>query len=395
MSDLYERLGVSRSASFEEIRSAYKSQALKHHPDRGGNEEEFKKIQEAHEVLSDEGRRRHYDMTGSAIEQGGGGNPFAGMAQAFGNQGMAAGGIPFSFMGGAGPFGMPGVQFDMGNIFSGLFGGGGPAGPQRKRKMPVGPNKTSDISLRLEQFYKGHNLKLKFNQSRTCTGCNGSGAESTDECGSCKGSGGKTVMRQIGPGMIAQTTMPCDACNGDGRRVMKVCRGCQGKKLVDKEKELDIQIEPGMTDGQRLVFPGECSDSPDFEKPGDVILTLQCVGMPDTYEWKGNDLHIKTTISYAESVLGFTRILEDHPNGLKPALTWRGGPLLHGATLKLEGLGMPVSGSEKKGSLFLQIVITPPPVVPWSAEDAAKLQSVLGGAAASFTDVGTPLTFVS
>jgi len=389
MSDLYERLGVSRSASFEEIRSAYKSMALKHHPDRGGSEEEFKKVQEAHEVLSDEGRRRHYDMTGSAMEQGGGGNPFAGMAHG----GTTASGIPFSFMGGAGPFGMPGVQFDMGGIFNGLFGGG-PPGPQRRRKMPVGPNKTSDISLKLEQFYKGHNLKLKFNQSRTCTTCKGSGAESTDECGSCKGSGGKTVMRQIGPGMIAQTTMPCDACNGDGRRVMKVCRGCQGKKLVDKEKELDIQIEPGMTDGQRLVFPGECSDSPEFETPGDVILTLQCVGMPDTYEWKGSDLHVKITITYAESVLGFTRTLEDHPNGLKPAVSWRGGPLLHGAQLKLEGLGMPTSHGTK-GWLFLQIVITPPAVVPWSAEDAAKLQSVLGGAAASFTDVGTALTFVA
>jgi DnaJ family protein A protein 2 len=390
MSDLYECLGVNRSASLEEIRSAYKSRALIHHPDRGGNEEEFKKIQEAHEVLSDEGRRRHYDMTGSAVDHPGGGHPFAGMA----TQGMAAGGIPFSFMGGAGPFGMPGVQFDMGDILNGLFGGGGSPGPQRRRKMPVGPNKTSDISLKLEQFYKGHSLKLKFNQSRTCTACAGSGAEATDECGSCRGSGGKTVMRQIGPGMIAQTTMPCDACNGDGRRVMKICRGCQGKKLQDKEKELDIQIEPGMTDGQRLVFPGECSDSPDFEKPGDVILTLQCIGMPDTYEWKGSDLHVKTTITYSESVLGFTRTLSDHPADKKPTVSWRGGPLLHGATLKLEGLGMPTAHGTK-GALILQIVITPPPLVAWSAEDAAKLQSVLGGAAASFTDVGSFLTFVA
>ena len=387
MSDLYAALGVSRSASHDEIRSAYKSLSLQHHPDRpGGNEETFKKIQEAHEVLSDEGRRRTYDMTGSVNGSGNGSmSSDGGGAPGFG---MAAGGIPFSFMGGA--FGIPEVHFNMGDMFGGLFGGGG--GPKQRRRGGVGPNKFHEIGIRFQDFYKGHEIKLKFNQARKCGGCDGSGAEATEPCGPCNGQGSRTMMRQIGPQMIAQTQVACEICSGEGKRVMKVCRGCQGKKLLESEKQLEINVTPGMRDGQKIPFVGECSDSLEFDKPGDVVLTLQCVGMPEKYEWKDDDLWVTATITYAESVLGFTVTLSDHPSGLSPVLTWQGGPLLHGAVLKRDALGMPKKEGGF-GALFLRTVITPPPVVPWSSEDAAKLQSVLGGVAASFGSSGEPLTF--
>ena len=376
-SDLYATLGISRSASTEEIRSAYKSLSLKHHPDRPtGDEAKFKQIQEAHEVLSDAGRRSMYDMTGSLDERGPPMNPMAG---------MAAGGIPFSFM--SGPFGIPEVHFNMGDMLNGMFGGGG--GTKPRRRAPVGPNKHHEIGIRFIDFYRGHEIKLKFNQARKCTGCDGSGAEVTEPCGPCGGQGARTGMRQIGPGMIAQMQMQCEVCGGDGNRVMKVCRGCQGKKLLEAEKQLDIRVEPGMRDGQVLTFPGECSDSLDFDRPGDVLLRLQCVEIPENYEWKGDDLWFTAKISYAESVLGFTRTLSTHP--LTPTVTWQGGPLLHGAVLKREGGGMPVQGG-RLGALYLKILITPPPLVPWSSEDAAKLQSVLGGVAATFAG-GDPLTF--
>jgi len=200
------------------------------------------------------------------------------------------------------------------------------------------------------------------------------------------------MMRQIGPQMIAQTQVACEICSGDGKRVMKVCRGCQGKKLLESEKQLEINVTPGMRDGQKIPFVGECSDSLEFDKPGDVVLTLQCVGMPEKYEWKDDDLWVTATITYAESVLGFTATLSDHPSGLSPVLTWQGGPLLHGAVLKRDALGMPKKEGGF-GALFLRTVITPPPVVPWSSEDAAKLQSVLGGVAVSFGSSGEPLTF--
>lgn len=396
MPDLYAALGVSRQATTDEIRSAYKSLSLQHHPDRPtGNEAKFKEIQEAHEVLSDEGRRAAYDRTGS-IQEGG---SFGGFGFPGGNP-MAAGGIPFSFMGGGGGFGIPEVHFDMGDMFNGLFGGG--AGKPRRRGGK-GPNKFHDIGVRIQDFYKGHEIKLKFNQARKCGSCSGSGAEATEPCSPCGGAGRRTMMRPIGPNMIAQTQVDCEICSGEGKRVMRVCRGCQGKKLVESEKQLEIKVGPGMRDGQKVPFIGACSDSLEYDTPGDVVLTLQCV-VPESYEWKGDDLWVTTSITYAESVLGFTKTLADHPSGREIVVSWQGGPLLHGATLRREGLGMPLPSNggygsspagPNHGALYLRIQVVPPPVVPWSSEDAAKLQSVLGGVAASLSPTGEALSFVT
>lgn len=374
--DLYQRLGVNRNASTDEIRKAYKTLAKEKHPDRGGNHEEFQAIQEAHEVLTNDDRRRMYDMTGDTSDN----------HQDMG--GMAAGGIPFAFMRGAGPFGMPGVQFDMGDLFGNIFGGGGGGGP-RRRKADRGPNKHHDIGLRLADFYKGHEINLKFNQARKCTGCRGTGAEKSESCGPCGGSGMKTSMRQIGPGMIAQTRSQCDACGGEGTRTLQPCKQCHGKKYFEREKQLDIKIRPGMRDGEQLVFAGECSEEPEFEHPGDVVLTLRRVtegeGEYDTFEWVGDDLWIRKQITYSESVLGFRTVLKNHPNGAEPEFVWRGGPLIHGAVVQMPGLGMPRKGGGF-GTLFIQVMIIPPPTEAWSPASAATLQSVLGGPVATLDE---------
>jgi DnaJ family protein A protein 2 len=385
MSDLYERLGVDRDASKETIRRAYKDLAREKHPDRGGDPEEFKRIQEAHEVLCDEERRRNYDDTGSVTD---GGGPMSG---------MAAGGFPFHFMSGAGPFGMPGVSFDMGDVFSHIFGGGG--GPQRRSKAPRGPNKQHDIGLTLKDFYKGKEIKLKFNQARNCTSCGGNGADSTEPCGQCGASGFKTIMRQIGPGIMAQSRMPCDGCGGMGKRILRACGTCHGKRFAEREKALDIKIVPGMRDGQNLVFEGECSDSAEFERPGDVVLTLRRsdagVGDLDEFEWSGDDLTIRRSITYAESILGFSMTLEKHPGG-PLNIIWHGGPLIHGAMLKYEGGGMPRHTGSGFGTLYIQVMISPPPTVAWSPEDAAKLASVLGESVGGLSSNGaTPLILAS
>jgi len=377
MSDLYDRLGVSRDASTEEIRRAYKDAARTHHPDRGGNTETFKKIQEAHEILSDDERRKMYDMTGSTSND------------PSGSGATTAGGFPFHFMSGMGPFGMPGVAFDMGDIFGNIFGGGGGSGGPKKtqRRGGRGPAKHHDIGLKLSDFYKGAEIKLKFNQARKCLDCKGTGAESTEPCGQCGGQGMKVQMRQIGPGMIAQTRAPCDACEGEGKRTMRVCRGCHGKKFNEREKMLEIKIVPGMKEGEKLTFAGECSDTLEYDEPGDVILTLRRADEENPFVWKDADLYIQKTISYAESVLGFTITLDAHPNGQAPRFVWNGGPLIHGAVLEMKSGGMPIAAGSKQGgtygNCYIQIQITPPNTKPWTPEEAAKLQSVLGGTAAS------------
>jgi len=372
MSDLYARLGVGREATTEEIRKAYKDLAKRKHPDRGGNAEEFKGIQEAHEVLIDDQRRRMYNMTGAVNEQG----PPP-------QQGPMPGGFPFP--------GMFGQGVDMGNIFNQMFGG-----PGRKPRVHRGPNKHHDVGLSLEDFYKGRDIPVKFNQARRCTSCRGTGAEATENCGPCNGQGVRTQLRQIGPGMMAQTRSPCDVCSGEGTRTIRVCRACQGKKYNEREKQLDVKITPGMRDGEQILFAGECSDSHEFETPGDVVLTLRrTTTSQEVFEWRDDDLWMQKTVSFVESILGFHFVLATHPNGQSPAFSWRGGPLIHGAVVQMTGMGMP----RKKGgygNLYVQIAITPPPTAPWSAEDAAKLQSVLGGEANSIEEgLSMPLSLYS
>ena len=385
-SDLYQRLGVARGASADEIKKAYRGLAREHHPDKGGDPEQFKAIQEAHEVLSDDRRRQMYDMTGS-VNEGGGGGGGGGMG------GMAAGGVPF-FMSQMGPFGMPGVNFDMGDLLGSMFGGGGfgaggAGGGRRPQRGGKGPDKRQDVGLRLEQFYKGTDIKLKFNQARRCGMCNATGAETTEACGAgCNGTGFRTVHQQIGPGMMVQSRAPCDACSGSGKRVLRMCKGCQGKKFIQKEKILDIKVLPGMVIGEALTFAGECSDMLEYDAPGDVILDLKlAMDGPPKYEWHGIDLTYKHYVSFAESILGFEVVLADHPSGTSPKYSWRGGPLINGSVLKMEGGGMPKRGGGF-GVLHLQICVRPPPTVAWSAEDAAKLASVLGAPSADMASEG-------
>jgi DnaJ-class molecular chaperone len=377
MPSLYETLGIERGASVDEIRKAYKSLAREKHPDRGGNAEEFKAIQQAHEVLCDEGKRRMYDMTGS-VDGESGGPP---------DMGMAAGGIPFSFMGGMGPFGMPGVAFDIGNMFGGIFGGGGPGGPQRQRSGKA-PNKHSDIGLRLADFYTGREIKLQFKQSRKCGTCAGSGAEKSEACGPCGGRGVRMVARMIGPGMMAQSTGPCDICSGEGKRIMKQCMTCHGKRFLEREKELAIHIKPGMHDGQTLVFPGECSETADYEEPGDVVLTLRRADPEATeWEWRGSDLHTKVQVSFGEAILGFRREIAGHPSGQPLVVEWSGGPITHLTVLEAAGKGMPrkeVPGTY--GVAFVQVHVAAPEARTWTAEERSQLRTLFGVTGA---DVGS------
>lgn len=367
---LYERLGVKQEATTEEIRRAYKQLAKEKHPDRGGDPEEFKQIQEAHEVLTDEGRRRMYDMTGSI--DGNGGGPHGG---------MAAGGIPFEFMGGMGPFGMPGVSFDFGSMFGSMFGGGGGGGGPSRTRPGKSPNKHHDIPITLSDFYKGRNITLRFNQARRCDACKGSGAEKSEPCNPCGGRGIRTQTRMIGPGMMAQTQGPCDVCNGEGKRVLRACQACHSKRFKEGEKVHNIEIKPGMSDGQTIILAGECSDTLEYESPGDVVLILKRADPPtndiDNWEWKGNDLWTRKRITFAESIVGFSKTLDGHPSGKKIVVSWKKGAILHNTILQAPGWGMPKRDGGF-GVCFIEIIVDSPPDKEWSEEDRKTLQSLFG-----------------
>lgn len=360
MGDLYTILGVSRTAETSEIRSAYKQLAKEHHPDKGGDAEKFKEISQAHEILSDDSKRKMYDMTGSTSSDGGGnghGNPFGGMPEMFSQMFGGMGG-PFGGMGGmpGGPFGgMPGMPGQ---------------GPNRKQNGK-GPGKSQDLPLRISDYYHGRSISIKFGRQSSCGTCKGSGASSTKPCDTCGGQGQVRQMIQMGPIQMLNHG-PCPACQGKGHQNVGNCNGCQGKGLLPEEKTLDIKIEPGMASGNTVVFPGMCSVHPNFTDAGDVTVVLREAdedGMAGTWSREGNRLKTSITVNLTEVLLGTTKILRGHPgfaNGIPIEIPagvqnmWTG---------TISGLGMPIRGTPRFGEAYITILVVP------TAEETTMLKA--------------------
>lgn len=286
--ELYERLGVSKDADTNEIKKAFKKLAMTHHPDKGGDPEEFKKIQHAHEVLTDEQKRHMYDMTGSDTGEMPQGGPFGG-----------------------------GMPFDMGDLFGGLFGMGGMGGmgrpgPGVRVKRPQGPPKTIEIPLTLKDFYHGKTLQVKFERHKFCEVCKGEGATSFQSCGSCRGQGVVRQVMMMGPIQMVNEG-PCRDCMGAGKKAAGNCYVCGGKKTKAQEKTIEVKIEPGMRPGEVLVFPKECSDDPNYEEPGDVHFVLQDAAGDEGWVRKGDDLETHVKLTLQESLLGCVKTLQGHP----------------------------------------------------------------------------------
>lgn len=330
--NLYSVLGVNRGADTEEIRKAYKALAREHHPDKGGDPEKFKELSQAHEILSDDGKRRNYDITGSVSDQ---------------PQQQHS------------PFGMPEA---FSHMFGGMFPGGGLNGNAPRRREGKSPGKNQDVPLRLDDFYKGRNLNIKLGRQCTCKTCKGLGGSSTEMCKQCSGRGQLNQMINMGPiQMMAQT--PCPPCSGRGQQSVGKCATCGGRGMTHEEKTMEVKVEPGMMPGNTIVFSGMCSDHPQFTEAGDVTVILREAEEENvnTALWarEGSRLKISVHINLAEAMLGVTKVLKGHPGypqGLPieiPAGTqnlWLG---------TFSGLGMPIRGTPRYGDAMITVIVSP------------------------------------
>ncbi len=358
-SDLYARLGLSKKATPDEIKKAYRKLALSKHPDRGGDKEEFQAIQQAHEVLMDPQKRAVYDATGSIPGEGGSGP--GGMDVPDINE------ILRMFTGG-GP-GMPG-----GFPFP-FFGGGGPGGGGQQPKAARGPNKMHEIGVSLPDLYKGKSFEFHMKRQVMCSRCDGKGGEDVEMCKACNGRGSRMEGQQMGP-MIAMTHVPCHTCSQTGQIAKTKCDACNGSRLVERESTLQARVEPGMQEGDRLVFPGQCSESPMYEAPGDVILVIRAA-TTDSEKWlrRGPELAIEVTLDLAEAMLGWERHIEDHPSGRPLHIIWKDGVIRDGEVLRIPGWGMPVRGTGNHGDLRLICRVSAVQGT-WSEEQLRALKSV-------------------
>ncbi len=336
--DYYEILGVSKSASDDEIKKAFRKQAVEHHPDRGGDEEKFKELNEAYEILKDSEKRKRYDQFGHA---GVGNDPGGGGYGGFGGaQGQS---MNFDF-----------GDLGLGDIFNSFFGGGG---GQRQQRPSQGQDVETNVDISFEQSIFGTEIELKLNLQAKCDHCDGSTVEPGYElktCDQCKGSGQVVTVQRTVFGNIQQPII-CPKCHGAGKIPEKVCSVCRGSGTRVKTVKISLKIPQGIEDGSviRLRERGQAiANGPngdlyvnvrvkphkDFTREGDLILSKQHVDMIDAT--LGTEINIETV---------------DGPIRMKiPAGTQTG------SDFKLSNHGVPHLKGNSRGSHIVEIIVDTP-----------------------------------
>lgn len=284
----YDFLEVPKTATKEEINKAYKKQALKWHPDRNPNnkekaEEMFKKIGEAHEVLTNEEKRSIYDRFGEeGLKNGAGTNPFEN-----------AGFNPF-------------------DLFNNMFGGGMQMPRQQNdENRPVVVN----MKCTLKDTYIGAKKSETLERSIFCNGCDATGYKDKKNhtCSTCNGKGIQLIIHQIGPGMVQQSTRTCTACKGTGGDMNHPrCEKCHGSKRLKELVKLDMDIKKGIRKGNQMMIRGN-GNQIGMNQYTDIVVVFDVENDP-IYSRKGNDLYRKVDISLRKALLGFEMVL-DHIDG--------------------------------------------------------------------------------
>lgn len=334
--DLYNILGIDKNADERAVKKAYFDLAKRHHPDKGGDVEEFKKIQKAYDVLGTVESRQFYDQTGQIPGENGASDMSAEMFQ---------GGFPF----------------DLGGIFGNMFGMPGmqqrrPGGPPSSRRKGKAPPKIHEINLTLHDYYHGRTLKINFERQRFCVDCKGDGYTSFTSCTECNGSGSITRQMMMGPGMAMMSTSPCGSCQGSGQKNGPKCWSCNGKCFTNENKSLDVVIEPGMKAGDKLYFANECSDTQEYAQAGDVHILL-CDADNET-PWTRDGIHLRAThtVNLKDSLLGSKHTLHQHP-GFKDGFEFEIPPGSTNMTqIHIKDSGMPLRGN--LGNLKGEAIIT-------------------------------------
>lgn len=337
--DFYEVLGLSKSASLDEIKKAYRTLARKHHPDidkSAGAAERFKEVSEAYQVLTDPEKRKAYDQFGHAAFDrtagtgaGGFGGPFGGFRT-------------YTYTSGGGPD----IRFDFGgfqdpfSLFEEFFG----ASTGRARKKAGGDDLYYELTVSFKEAVFGAAKTVSLPRKILCPVCLGSGADKgakVETCPTCKGRGQvERVQNSIFGQIVTQTV--CPACRGRGEKPSIVCPKCQGEGRIKETVPTEIKIPAGVTDGDTVRFPGLGDAGPRGEHSGDLFLTIRV--LPDkNFRRRGIDIQIELKIALPTAVLGGT---VEVPTLERPVQLRIPAGTQSGTEFRLRGLGVPGRGDE-------------------------------------------------
>ena len=333
--DYYEVLGVSKSATEEEIKKAYRKKAIQYHPDKNPGdkeaEEKFKEAAEAYEVLSNADKRARYDQ--------------------FGHAGMSGAGGGFS----GGGMSMEDIFANFGDLFGGHFGdifGGGFGGGSTSSRVRKGSDLRVRIKLNLKEIANGAEKKIKVKKHVSCSHCNGSGAEgnSYSSCSRCKGTGRITRVQSSIFGQM-QTQSVCPDCEGTGRIITKKCSHCNGNGVIVAEEVIDVKIPAGVMDGMCLTMQGKGNAARNGSVPGNLLIVVEEEAHPDLIRDE-NALIYNLLLPISTVVIGGTVEVPTVDSKVKVKIDPGTQP---GKILRLKGKGLPSVNSYGNGDLLVNI----------------------------------------
>lgn len=343
--DYYNILGVNKSASKEEIKKAFYKLAHKYHPDKKeGNETKFKQVNEAYQVLSDDGKRSKYDQYGSQYENMG-----------HTHQGYQGGGFEgFDFSNFAGGFQNGNTDFDFGNlndIFSDFFGGGG-----GRREVRRGRDISTEIQISFSDSIFGIGRKILITKTSSCLSCNGSGAKSgskMETCKHCNGQGKIHETKKSFLGVISSTKV-CEACYGSGEVPKEICDKCKGKGVVRREEEVSIVIPAGIRDGEMIRMTGY-GEAISKGTTGDLYIKINVTPHP-IFKRDGHDLVMNLNLKLSDALLGTKYPIQTLDGEI--TVTIPEGVSIN-EILRVRGKGVP-SSKGKRGDLLIKLNIKLP-----------------------------------
>jgi molecular chaperone DnaJ len=357
--DYYEVLGVTKNASAEEIKKAYRKMAIKYHPDKNPGdhdaEEKFKEAAEAYDVLSNSDKKARYDQFGHA-----------------GMNGASGGGF-------SGGFSMEDIFSQFGDIFGGHFGGfGGFGGFGSQSRGGRRVNRGSDIRIRvkmdLKEIAHGTEKKVKINKQVACKACSGKGAKSEADistCSTCNGTGQVTRVTQTFLGTM-QTASVCPTCNGEGKVISKPCNVCSGSGLVKEAEEITFKIPAGVAQGMQLTIQGKGNAAKRGGINGDLLVVIEEEVHPELQR-DGNDLIYSLFISVPDAIIGTDAEIPSVDGKLRIKVE---PGTQSGKILRLRGKGLPDVNGYGNGDLLVYIQVwTPKKIDKNEKELLEKLKS--------------------
>ena len=352
--DFYEVLGVSKTATDEELKKAYRKLAKKYHPDMNPGDKEaeakFKEVNEAYEVLSDKDKRAKYDQFGHA-----------GVDPNFGAGGYGGGGFDMG-------------DIDLGDLFGsffgGGFGGGGFGGQQRANAPQRGESLRANLTISFEEAAFGCKKEIELTRTEECQDCHGSGCQpgtTAEVCPDCRGAGVVRIQRG-GGGFAFTSTAPCQRCRGTGKIVHSPCKSCGGAGAVRKKRRIEVNIPAGINEGQAISVRGQGNAGKNGGPSGDLIVGIR-IRPSSIFQREGNTVLYEQTVSFYQATMGAEleiptidgRVKYTIPEGTQT-----------GTVFRLRGKGIPVLNGRGRGDQYVTVTIETPRDLNREQKEALK-----------------------